>query len=185
MSYIPANPNGQANSANSAPVVLASDQSVVPTQPQGNVASGVTDSGNPVKVGLVYHATQPTVSDGQRIDAQADSQGNQMVNMAVKLDQLNDAVSAYEKGWTPVNLTASGEILSAPGVLKGFFVNSTSSGTVRIADSTGSGAGYLGGVITPAAGQFYQYPAMVSNGCYITVTGTIDVTFFVRSGTQA
>jgi len=102
------------------------------------------------------------------------------------IDTANDAISSYEKGWTPINLTASGQILSAPGTIKGFFVNSTSSGTVRIADNTTSGSGYTGGAITPAAGQFYPYgPCGLSTGGYVTITGTIDVTFFVRSGTQS
>lgn len=36
----------------------------------GNVAAGATDSGNPVKVGGVYNATLPTLTDGQRGDLQ-------------------------------------------------------------------------------------------------------------------
>lgn len=42
----------------------------------GNVASGATDSGNPVKVGGVYNSTQPTLSTGQRGDLQLDSKGS-------------------------------------------------------------------------------------------------------------
>lgn len=102
-----------------------------------------------------------------------------------KIDTNNDAISSYEKGWTPVNLIASGVALTQAGTIKGFLVNSTTSGTVRIADSTISGAGYLGGAITVVAGQFYQYPANVANGCYATITGTVDITVFVRAGTQA
>jgi hypothetical protein len=121
----------------------------------------------------------PTYSAGY------DANGNTNINLAVKLDAMNDAISAYEKGWVPINLTSSGQVLTAPGTVKGFFVNSTSSGTIRIADALSAGSGYVGGVITPGAGQFYQYPAMVANGCYITISGTIDVTFFVRANTQA
>ncbi len=43
---------------------------------QGNVASGATDAGNPLKVGMVYRATLPTLTDGQRVDAQADARGS-------------------------------------------------------------------------------------------------------------
>ena len=48
MSYNPSNPNGQATSANSAPVVLASDQSAVPISDNGSsltVDGSVTVSG--------------------------------------------------------------------------------------------------------------------------------------------
>lgn len=41
----------------------------------GNVASGATDSGNPVKFGAVFNTTLPTVTTGQRVDAQATSRG--------------------------------------------------------------------------------------------------------------
>lgn len=60
----------------------------------GNVASAATDSGNPVKVGGIFNTTQPTVTNGQRVDLQTDNRGNMMVNLATKLDSTNDAVSA-------------------------------------------------------------------------------------------
>lgn len=41
----------------------------------GNVASGTTDSGNPVKVGGKYNATPPTLTDGQRGDLQLNAAG--------------------------------------------------------------------------------------------------------------
>mgnify|MGYP007071586322 CR=1 FL=1 len=39
----------------------------------GNVASGATDSGNPLKVGGVYRATKPVLTDGQRGDLQVNT----------------------------------------------------------------------------------------------------------------
>lgn len=44
-------------------------------QVQGNIASGAADSGNPVKSGGRYNATQPTLTDGQRGDVQLSSRG--------------------------------------------------------------------------------------------------------------
>lgn len=41
----------------------------------GEVASGATDSGNPVKVGGKYNASSPTLTDGNRGDIQLDSRG--------------------------------------------------------------------------------------------------------------
>ncbi len=47
---------------------------------EGGVASGVTDSGNPVKVGGVYNSTLPTLISGQRSDLQVASSGVLMVD---------------------------------------------------------------------------------------------------------
>lgn len=48
----------------------------------GNVASATADSGNPVKIGGVYNSTLPTLSAGQRGDAQLDSTSLLRVNIA-------------------------------------------------------------------------------------------------------
>lgn len=47
----------------------------------GNVASGVADAGNPVKVGARYNATLPTLTDGQRGDLQVDARGGLIVTV--------------------------------------------------------------------------------------------------------
>lgn len=47
----------------------------------GQVPSGATNSGNPVKVGAVYNSAAPSPSSGQVVDAQADSAGNLKVNV--------------------------------------------------------------------------------------------------------
>jgi hypothetical protein len=46
---------------------------------QGNVASGTSDSGNPIKMGGVFNTTQPTVTTGQRVDEQMTARGAQIV----------------------------------------------------------------------------------------------------------
>lgn len=51
-------------------------QSTSPWVVGGNVASGATDSGNPVKIGGVNNTTQPTLTDGQRGDLQTDTRAN-------------------------------------------------------------------------------------------------------------
>lgn len=45
-------------------------------QVTGNVASGATDVGNPVKIGGVFNTTPPTLTNGQRGDAQLDLNGD-------------------------------------------------------------------------------------------------------------
>lgn len=47
----------------------------------GNVASSATDSGNGVKVAGKYNTSQPTLTDGQRGDAQIDSRGNWQISL--------------------------------------------------------------------------------------------------------
>lgn len=44
-------------------------------QVQGNVASGATDSGNPVKIAGVYFTTPPTLTNGQRGNVQLNAEG--------------------------------------------------------------------------------------------------------------
>lgn len=47
----------------------------------GNAASGATDSGNPVKIGGPFLTTQPTVTTGQRVDAQFTNRGELFVSL--------------------------------------------------------------------------------------------------------
>ncbi|HSV48361.1 MAG TPA: hypothetical protein VLJ58_21410 [Ramlibacter sp.] len=50
-------------------------------EPQGNVAAGAVDKGNPLKVGGKYNATPPTLDDGDRGDVQLDASGNLRVTL--------------------------------------------------------------------------------------------------------
>jgi hypothetical protein len=47
----------------------------------GNVASGATDSGNPLKLGGVYNSTLPTFTNGQRGDLQIGTRGSLAVTL--------------------------------------------------------------------------------------------------------
>lgn len=51
--------------------------------PSGNVASGAADSGNPMKIGGVFNTTQPTVTNGQRVDGQYSARGALIVTHGV------------------------------------------------------------------------------------------------------
>lgn len=62
-----------ANNAGS-PVQITADSSGNLTS-VGNVASGATDSGSPVKVGGRFNTTLPSISNGQRADLQTNSFG--------------------------------------------------------------------------------------------------------------
>lgn len=80
-----------------------------------------------------------------------------------------------------VNFTATGDVVATTDcVLLGFYVNSTSSGTV-VFRSGGSGGTVLSGTITPAIG-FHRFPANCPGGLHVTVGNTINVTAFVVAG---
>jgi hypothetical protein len=70
---------GQNTAANSASVVLSSDNNTVTAV--GNVAAGSADSGNPVKVGAVYNTTKPTLTNGLRGDLQLGARGSLSVQL--------------------------------------------------------------------------------------------------------
>jgi hypothetical protein len=69
-----------AQDGRSYPVQMTSD-GLLKVYSGGNVASGATDSGNPVKIGGVYNTTQPTLTNGQRGDVQLDTRGNAKVTI--------------------------------------------------------------------------------------------------------
>ena len=77
------------------------------------------------------------------------------------------------------NLTSSAAISTGPCNLIGFYVNSTTSGTLIIKDGGSSGTA-LSGTITPAIG-FHRFPATIGSSAYATIGNTLDVTFFYTS----
>jgi hypothetical protein len=82
----------------------------------GNVASGATDSGNPVKIGGVYNSTLPTLTTGQRGDVQLDSNGRVIVQPSLPPDRpgtgtlgaLNATVTANTQGCATIGWQISG-----------------------------------------------------------------------------
>jgi hypothetical protein len=82
---------------------------------------------------------------------------------------------------SPVNITATGTVRIRDCILLGFFVNSTTAGTLVFrTGSQGTSSGTVqNGTITPAAGAYYNFPMICNNGLHVTVGGAIDVTFFV------
>jgi hypothetical protein len=76
------------------------------------------------------------------------------------------------------NITATGIVKAGSLQLIGFYVNSTSSGTLVLRAGSAIGT-VLCGTITPAIG-FHRYPVECKGGLHATVGGTIDATFFYR-----
>lgn len=89
----------------------------------------------------------------------------------------------YEGGYTAQNITETGNI-GAAGVnysLLGFYVNSTTGGTLVLRKGGSSGT-VLCGTITPAIG-FHAFPASCPGGLHATIANTLDVTFFFTAAT--
>lgn len=80
----------------------------------------------------------------------------------------------------PVNLTSTNAISSVPGRLIGFYVNSTSSGTIVLRDGGASGTA-ISGTITPAVGWHF-FPASFSTSAHATIANTLNVTFIFAPG---
>lgn len=82
----------------------------------------------------------------------------------------------YECG-SYTRLTGTANVAPTPKSLLGFFVASTTAGTIQFFDSATTGtATPITGVITPAAGAFYPVKAYASTGIYAVIVGPLDVT---------
>ena len=87
---------------------------------------------------------------------------------------------ASETG-TAINKTATADVvLTKDCRLLGFYVNSTTGGTVVLKKGGSSGTA-ISGTITPAIG-FHRFPASCVGGLHATIANTLDVTFFVVEG---
>lgn len=74
------------------------------------------------------------------------------------------------------NKTASANIKPISGALLGFYVNSTSTGTIIFYDSaTTTTTAALTGTITPAIG-WHALPITFNDGLYIVIANTLNVT---------
>lgn len=84
---------------------------------------------------------------------------------------------------TPINMTqaGSGVISRVAGTLLGFYVNSTTAGTVIVRSGTSSAGTAVSGTITPAIG-FHRFPAYLPGGCFLSLGNTIDVTAIFAAG---
>lgn len=77
-------------------------------------------------------------------------------------------------------LSASGLVQNGPCNIIGYHVNSTSGGTLVFGNGTTAAATAVSGTITPLAG-FTAFPASLPDGCYVSISGTINVTVFTQA----
>jgi len=96
------------------PVPVSGTVTATPTgtqDVQGNVASGASDSGNPVKIGGRYNSTQPTLTNGQRGDIQQDTRGN--IKATLMVNDTGTTISAEADNADGVASSATTNNLSA------------------------------------------------------------------------
>ena len=153
MSYNPKNPNGQATSANSEPVVIASDQSAV------NVSMSANSSVNVNQVG------------GTAVDANSGlkSAGTQRVVLATDQPQLTNALKVDGSATTqPV----SGTVTANMGTTNGLALDASVTGLQVSQGSATSGqkGGLALGAVTSSAPT---YTNTQSNPLSLDTTGSL------------
>lgn len=80
-----------------------------------------------------------------------------------------------------INKTASADgIKVGQGILHGMYVNSTSSGTIKIYDAATQTGTVLNNTITPAVGYHDLGDVAFSTGLSVTIGGTLDVTLYYQ-----
>jgi hypothetical protein len=73
------------------------------------------------------------------------------------------------------NISATAQVTTRPATLLGFYVNSTSSGTIRFYDGTGTAGTVVTNTITPAVG-WHSLPVSFTSAIYAVIASTLDVT---------
>lgn len=92
-------------------------------------------------------------------------------------------MAAVFEGGNYKNITETAAVTASGGTLLGFYVNSTTGGTLVLRDGGSSGTAMCG-TITPAVG-FHRFPGTFGNGgLHATIANTLDVTFFYVPGGQ-
>lgn len=115
--------------------------------------------------------------------ARGDGNGIMLVS-PLRLDKVNDDVTAHlAPADSRVAITASAQILAAPGKLRGFWIVSHTAGaTVRFSDALTATTPYVSSAWTSEAahkkGEYImlsQNGMRMTTGCYVTITGTIEI----------
>ena len=94
-------------------------------------------------------------------------------------DLTNDVLKVEDRS-SYTNLTASALVKTGAGRVKGWSVNSHTSGTLKLWDNTSAATTILLNTITFAAGPSVTSLPDVefSTGLYATIAGTLDITIF-------
>jgi hypothetical protein len=160
MTYIPRNPNGQANMANSEPVVIASDQSAIP----------VTDNGASLTVdGTVAVSNFPATQPVSGTVAVSNFPTNQTVSGTVTANAGTGTMNVSVQN-ASIPVTDNGGSLTVDGsvAVSNFPATQAVSGTVTANAGTGT---------MNVSVQNASIP-VTDNGGSLTVDGTVAVSNF-------
>lgn len=165
-------------------IVLNPDGSNVGSALTGNVASGATDSGNPVKTGGVYNYSAPTLTTGQRGDTQIDASANTLVSQATKIagEDLTVDVMKVEERFSGSFITADTQIKAGAGFLHLLTFScvdaAPTAGSIIVYDSL-TETGTILYSETFDTTVFRGYSILIdrsfATGCYVGFTTTADV----------
>jgi hypothetical protein len=167
MSYNPLNPNGQATSANSAPVVIASDQSSVPV----TLSSLPLPSGGATSANQTNGTQQSQVTDGTNVanvlsPGTANSSGNALlsaptsysVTFSTTTVQNVATIDAGNYRWVSVQINAQGTSSTVTFQVSNDNINWSNNALISAganngsANSTTSTGNYHG----PIAGRYFR-----------------------------
>ena len=164
--------------------VTTSTDSTIGTLTGGGVASGATDSGNPIKVGGIYNSTAPTFTNGQRGDLQIDVKGNVNANLGTLIsgeDQTN-GVLKVEGQFSGTTCTADTQVKSSAGFLHSLTFYCTdaapTAGSIIVYDNTAeSGTVIVNFQVTTTFFNPFTliFDRICTTGIYAGFTTTADV----------
>lgn len=151
------------------------------TAVQGNVAAGVADSGNPVKIGCPYNSTLPTYTNGQRGDCQLSQSGGILISG--RAVTVTDATGTASLVSIPNQLGGAGMIPGVTSVFNGTTYDRQRDATIVNA-TTGMGLS--------AAGVLCKYnttPPTYTDGqfgnCQMGTRGGVSFTEYAKDTTTA
>ena len=130
-----------------------------------------------------YNPTPGVRAPGESSAFEMDSTGG-VINNPKCLTEVNDEVTAHiAPSDSRIAITASAQILSGPGKLKGFWIIShTATATVRFSDALTATTPYVGSAMATEAGHLKgtyitiaKDGMKMATGCYCTITGTIEI----------
>ncbi len=160
-----------ANAGTGNFTVIQGTASSLKVEPAGNVASGATDSGNPIKVGGVYNSTLPTLTNGQRGDAQLTAKGQLQ---AVLMDAAGNGRGANVNASNQLSVSVDNTVtVGSHNVTNAgtFAVQAAQSGTWTV--QPGNTANTTAWLVTGTGGTF---PATQSGTWNINnISGTVSL----------
>ena len=177
MAYDPPNANGQAAMANSSPVVIASDQSAIPT-----VSEGGTGSGSPSKAALMG------VTDGTNLRGSLGNQQGQSYVMDAAPNTATGDHPPNELSYATLGqVTTTTSLVGAPGSGKRLRIFSV---TITGSPNAGATTASLVQDITTTSNEFTPYcyagqgftvpypktgiPMVANHGLQIGILGSVS-----------